>query len=321
MRAEPRRQLILGLTDLEHGPGLEIAPLHKPVARKPEWDVTYVDIVSTEQLREHYAHDAEVPPEDIVDVDLPLTGPDGTIRSLADVAGPGAPYAWVIASHVIEHVPDLITWLEDLAALLRDNGALVLAIPDLRYSFDIHREQTTVGAMLQARAQRDLTPSVRAVYDHFSSASSITSTQAWAGTGPGRGSGRVHPRDEVDALVEQARSGEYVDSHVWTFRPSTFVEQINELGELGLCEFVVERVRSTRPNQLEFFAVLRRLPRDRTPEQDEALRAAGKHRTNDEPDRPIAPRAASITLSTRELQLIERKRALARKARRVLRRR
>lgn len=325
VRTEARRTLILGMADLQHGPGLEIAPLHKPVATKDRWDVTYVDIVSTDELRRHYAHDAEVPPEDIVDVDLPLTDAAGTIHSLADVAGPGGPYAWVIASHVVEHVPDLITWLENIADLLRDGGVLVLAVPDTRFSFDAHRPQTTVGAMLQARFQRDLTPSVRAVYDHFSSASSMTATAAWAGTGPEAGAGRIHSRSQVAALVEQSRAGEYVDSHVWTFRPSTFIEQINELGRLDLCEFVVEKVRNTRPNQLEFYAVLRRLPRDRTPEQDAELRAAGKQRTNDDPSRfrkdPASPAApAGMALSDREQKLILRKRALASAARRALRR-
>jgi hypothetical protein len=315
---EARRKIILAMTELEHGPGLEIAPLHTPVAEKSRWDVRYVDIVSTEELRRHYAHDPAVPLEDIVDVDFPLTNADG-IRSLPDVAGAGAPYAWVIASHVIEHVPDLITWLEDIADLLRDGGALVLAVPDVRYSFDAYRPQTTVGAMLQARFQKDVTPSVRAVYDHFRSAVSMTAPEAWAGTGPGPVAGRVHPLGQVADLVEQSRAGQYVDSHVWTFRPSTFIEQINELGELGMCEFVVDRVRNTRHNQLEFYAVLRRLPRGRSPERDRELRAAGKHRTNDEAVTAPSARAEQVTtLSDRERELILRKRALASAVRRVL---
>lgn len=320
MEPRKRRELILGLTELKHGPGLEIAPLHTPVARKEDWDVSYVDIVSTDQLIEHYAKDDAVPNEDIVEVDFPLTAPDGTIRTLAEVAAARAPFDWVIASHVIEHVPDLITWLDDIAALLRDGGALVLAVPDRRYSFDAYRPQTTVGQMLQAHHQGDVVPSVRAVYDALHSASSITAAEAWAGRGRGLKKTRIHPHTQVMPLVERAKAGQYIDSHVWTFRPSTLIEQINELGQLGLCEFVVEKVRNTRPNELEFFVVLRRLPRERTPEQDTALRAAAKHRTNDEP-KPATPSAPpAMTLSEREQRLIRRKREVVSKARRVLRR-
>lgn len=324
MNAEQRYELILGMTDLKRGPGLEIAPLNKPVARKEDWDVYYVDIVPTEKLIEHYLVDDSVPSEDIVEVDFPLTDADGTIRSLAEVAKEQAPFDWVIASHVIEHVPDLITWLDDIATLLRDGGALVLAIPDRRFSFDAYRPQTTVGQMLQAHDQGDVVPSVRAVYDALHSASTITAADAWAGKRTGLGKTRIHPQQQVLSLVERAKQGEYIDTHVWTFRPSTFIEQINELGQMGKCEFVVEKVRNTRRGQLEFYAVLRRLPRDRSPEQETALRAAAKHRTNDEPkpvtNQPASPTPPALKLSEREQRLIQRKRDLLAKARRVLRR-
>lgn len=319
MNPDMRRDFILGLTELKRGPGLEIAPLSRPIACKPDWDVSYVDIVPTDQLIEHYANDPAVPNDEIVAVDYPLTDANGTIHTLAEVAGAGAPFDWVIASHVIEHVPDLITWLGDIATLLRDDGALVLAVPDMRYSFDAYRPQTTVGQMLQAHHQGDVVPSVRAVYDALHTASSITAVEAWAGRRTGLKKSRIHPQSQVMPLVERAKKGQYVDSHVWTFRPSTLIEQINELGRLGLCEFVVEKVRNTRPNQLEFYAVLRRLPRDRSPEQDTALRAAAKHRTNDEPKPPKKqPAPPTLTLSEHERRLIQRKRKILAKARRVL---
>ena len=268
---DERQERIIGLTDLDHGPGLEIAPLHNPIMRKSRWDVSYVDIVPIEQLIEHYDHDPNVPNEQIAPVDFPLTGADGVIRPLSEVAKAKAPYAWVVASHVIEHVPDLITWLDDIAALLRDGGALVLAIPDTRYTFDAYRPQTTVGQMLQAHHQGDVIPSVRAVYDYLRSASTISAAQAWAGERSTLEDSRIHDLPIVMKRLENAKNGTYIDSHVWTFRPSTFIEQINELGRLGLCEFVVESVLNTRPGQLEFYAVLRRLPRDRTPAVDAML--------------------------------------------------
>lgn len=321
MAQTKREALIAGLTELSYGPGLEIAPLNKPAMPKSKWDVHYVDIISTDGLREHYADDPNVPINDIVEVDFPLTDPNGKVRRLSQVAKAKAPFAWVVASHVIEHVPDLITWLEDIASLLRDGGDLVLAVPDMRYSFDAYRPQTTVGQMLQAREQGDVVPSVRAVYDYISAASTITAADAWGGRRPGLEGSRAHGLDMAIEHVKKARAGEYVDSHVWMFRPSTLIEQINELGRLGLCEFTVESVRNTRPGQLEFFAVLRRLPRDRTPELDARLRGAGKQRTNDEPTRFLPAATAQIALSEREQRLIRRKRAVTRRVRAIVARR
>ncbi len=325
MTSNERASRIHALTDLDRGPGLEIAPLNNPLMLKSEWDVKYVDIVPTADLIAHSDHDPHVSNEDIVEVDFPLTGADGTIRSLSEVAGPGAPYAWVLASHVIEHVPDLIGWLDDIASLLRDDGALVLAVPDTRYTFDIFRPQTTVGQMLQAHEQGDVVPSIRAVYDYLRSAVTITAPDAWAGRRGTWESARIHELPVVLKRVENARQGTYVDSHVWTFRPQTLIEQINELGRLSLCEFTVETVRNTRPNELEFYAVLRRLPRDRTPEVDATLRARGKSRTDDSPERFVGPGTAITTsvdthfaVSARERRLIERKRAAFRALRRAL---
>lgn len=316
-----RREQILSLTDLERGPGLEIAPLHRPIALKSEWDVRYVDITTTERLREHYADEASVPVEDIMEVDFPLTGPDGEIRRLAEVAKGDSPYAWVIASHVIEHVPDLITWLDDIATLLQDEGSLVLVVPDTRYSFDAYRPQTTVGQMLQAAHQGDTVPSVRAVYDHFSTASEITTQEAWSGNDPGLDASRGHTEEETLTRLESAKAGEYIDCHVWTFRPSTFIDQINELGRLGLCDFVVETLRNTRPDDLEFFAVLRRLPRNRTTEEDTERRRRAKKKTNDSPERfRPPPPSTAVELSESERRLVERRRAVVRRTRRLLRR-
>jgi hypothetical protein len=319
-----RRKRIIRLTELS-GPGLEIGPLHRPIMRKPRWDVSYVDVVGTEQLLARYDADLGVRNDRIVDVDFALTGPDGVIRPLSHVVKDKSPFSWVVASHVIEHVPDLITWLDEIATLLTDGGALVLAIPDTRYTFDAYRPLTTVGQMLQAHHQQDHSPSVRAVYDYLRSACSITPADAWADRHPGLENSRYHDISFVAAQVELAKGGHYIDSHVWTFRPSTFIEQINELGRLGLCEFVVEKVRNTRPDQLEFYAVLRRLPRDRSLEQDTKLRAAGKQKTNDDPSRfrpdPVLPTVPTgMVLSDREKKLILRKRALVGTARRALRR-
>ena len=40
---------------------------------------------------------------------------------------------------MIEHTPDLIAFLADCDAVLKDTGVLSLVIPDKRYSFDRFR--------------------------------------------------------------------------------------------------------------------------------------------------------------------------------------
>ncbi|MEX3900116.1 methyltransferase domain-containing protein [Paraburkholderia sp. BR10954] len=48
-------------------------------------------------------------------------------------------FDYVIASHVIEHVLDLVGWVHSLLAALKHAGRIVLAVPDRRYTFDYVR--------------------------------------------------------------------------------------------------------------------------------------------------------------------------------------
>src|SRR3954452_15310505 len=68
----PRRRTVHEVINPGVGRGLEIGPLCSPLVTKEEGDVLYVDVLSTEGLREHYATDPSVPSSLIVDVDFAL---------------------------------------------------------------------------------------------------------------------------------------------------------------------------------------------------------------------------------------------------------
>jgi len=269
-----RRERLFGSADLRIGTGLEIGPLHRPLVTREMADLRYVDVSSEEDLRAHYASDPNVVTTEIPSMDFVLRDSD-RIKTVGEAAAPDAPYSWIVASHVIEHVPDIVGWLADLATLTNDDAKVYLVIPDRRFTFDAHRPPTTVGQMLEANFRRDRTPSVRAVYDYFRSVITIDAPDAWAGRVPGR-EARIHDLDGAMAQVGLARNeGQYIDCHVWLFTPESFVEQIVELGEIGLCDFVVDSVIHTFRDELEFYAVLRRLPRGLEPESKRAALQAG----------------------------------------------
>ena len=209
--------------DFSSGRGLEIGPLFDPLVRRDKADVRYVDIRSAADLREHYRDDPAVPVEQIVDVDYVLVRND-TVVSLPEACAEGVPFQWVLASHVIEHVPDLIGWLADLATIMDDGARLSLVIPDRRYTFDVLRPATTVGDMLLAHDCGDTRPSVRAVFDHFNSCVKTSVTELWDGKVP-TVDAAIYTRPQASELVERSRQGEYVDCHVWLFTPQSFIEQ------------------------------------------------------------------------------------------------
>ena len=138
MRAA-RRARIVGDADLRQGRCLEIGPLANPVVGAEVADVRYVDVVDRTGLVAHYAGNPAVDPDAIPEQHFWLTRPDGTVSTLAEAVAADAPYQHVVASHVIEHVPDMVGWLRDVAQVLTWDGALLLAVPDRRYCFDVHR--------------------------------------------------------------------------------------------------------------------------------------------------------------------------------------
>src|ERR1700722_3107279 len=128
--------------------GLEIGPLTAPRVRKSEGDVLYVDHMDAEGLRRKYADDPVLQGtlDHIVEIDYVM----GDGRGIPEVVGDHAPFDYVVAAHLIEHIPDPITWLMDIAAVLRPGGILSLVVPDKRFTFDINRQTTEIGDLVDA---------------------------------------------------------------------------------------------------------------------------------------------------------------------------
>jgi SAM-dependent methyltransferase len=257
---DPRRRSYWDLYDFSVGKGLEIGPLHRAMATREEAQVHYVDVLDREGLVRHYADDPAVPAERIPEIDYPLIQSDGRTLDLVEATAAGAPFDWVIASHVIEHVPDVIGWLRELAEIVVDDGVLVLAVPDRRYCFDAHRPPTTLGQMVAAHRRGDRRPAVGSVFDYFADSVDYDIKALWRGELPSLDR-RIHDSALTWAKVEAAEAGEYVDCHVWLFSPDSFLQQLHDLRASGLSSWYVERLEPTPRNDLEFRVLLRRLPR------------------------------------------------------------
>ena len=75
-----------------------------------------------------------------------------------------------VASHVIEHTPDLIAFLDSAAALLKPEGVVVLAVPDKRYCFDYFQPLTTTGQIIESHSELRSRHNRRLAFDHLRTA-------------------------------------------------------------------------------------------------------------------------------------------------------
>jgi len=208
--------------------GLEIGPCHNGIATKAGgWKVEIVDHLGQEDLRRKYApHGMDV--SRIEPVDHIWHG-----QPLPDLVA-GRRYGWVVASHVAEHVPDLVRFLSGCLAILEPGGVLLLALPDHRRCFDADRQPSALSQILEAWEERRSRPSPGMVAEHHLRAVKKGGRLSWPAWWPGT-TERIHPDEEAAELWALSRSDDtYRDVHAWCFTPDAFVRLIADLRALGL---------------------------------------------------------------------------------------
>ncbi len=237
--------------------GLEIGPLADPVVRKSEGRVVYVDHTDTESLRTTYRDNALVEPADIVDVDA-IWGDRTLAEALAPLLGDGARIDYVVASHVAEHVPDLVTWLAEVTDVLRPGGTLRLALPDRRFSFDALRGPTRLVDTLAAWVVRARKPQVRDVLDfrlHY--APDVRPFGIYDGTDRRDELVPAHSFDKVVEIAGWARDLDvYLDVHCTVAHPREWAELMAGLAELGLLRMACVEMIDTTTEMFEFYVVM-----------------------------------------------------------------
>jgi predicted SAM-dependent methyltransferase len=233
---------------------IEIGPSYNPIAPKAAgWNTKTLDHIAREGLIAHYRGEPGVDVNRIEEVDFIWTG--GPLVDAVPTALHGTFDAF-IASHVIEHTPDLIAFLDSAAVLLKPDGVVVLAIPDKRYCFDYFQPLTTTGQLLAAHAERRSRHTRRLAFDHVAYAVKNGGVGAWA-QHPAREMRFFHPIEEARKLFDSLETREdYVDLHAWRFTPASFELLLLELARLDETSLRVDRI--TPANGCEFFAWLRR---------------------------------------------------------------
>jgi SAM-dependent methyltransferase len=241
-----RNRLIAGLN--LNGLGLEIGASHAPIVpTSAGYKVEIADHSNADELREHFRSDPTVDASNIEEVDY-ITG-GGSIAKI--INSPGR-YDYIIASHVIEHVPDLFGFLHDCETLLKPDGVLSLAVPDMRYCFDALQSRSTTGMVLQASLNEPHRPSPAAVFDHTANCSEKSNHGVWRRFDP-------RPLKICNSLADaKAKFDEYVSSdahtdiHVWRFVPSSFRLIAKDLYDMNL--IALREMSFSAPGGFEFFA-------------------------------------------------------------------
>jgi SAM-dependent methyltransferase len=290
------------------GLGLEVGPAHSPIApRRGGFNVHVLDYMDADALRQKF-QDVDVDLAQIEEVDFVWSG-----EPLRELVGGTDRYDWIIASHVIEHLPDLAGFLNDCQDVLKPEGVVSLVVPDKRYCFDHFRPLTTTREVLDAFGQRRNRPTPGSVFDHMVNCVTLDGQISWSAETHGK-FGSAYSFEYARNVWDQATAGDYVDVHISCFTPASFRLILQDLRSLGLLTsldvthefetagnefFVTLGQGTTEPFAKERIALLREI-------ESELAEATQAEATPGEP-RNVSPRAMAVSLREEKMILFKRR--------------
>ncbi|WP_395662024.1 hypothetical protein [Aestuariivirga sp.] len=247
-----RLQILSSLNIL--GAGLEVAPYFNPVLLKDECSVKYVDYVSTDELRKKAAMNPGANGREVMEVDYVWTPG----RLLSSCIGSDVSFNYAVASHVVEHVPNVIGWLNEIMEVMRVGGTLALCVPDKRFSCDFYRRETEMSDLIGAWIERRSIPSPSQVYDftsrgiYYEGNSSVLSL-------PFNQARRAYTDEQALSYALWTHTeNQYLDVHCTVWTPDGFLASLRELNELGILNIKLSDP-IVEPERAEFIIHLTKL--------------------------------------------------------------
>jgi SAM-dependent methyltransferase len=244
-----RNEKIFHLID-KSGLGLEIGPSYNPIAPKRDgWNVEIADHLDAASLRSKYAAWG-VDGSAIEEVDY-VVGSGGLFTAI----GEESRFDFILASHAIEHMPDVVQFLVDCEKLLKPGGILSLVVPDKRFCFDVLKPLTTTGQILQAHIERRSKHSPGTIFDAHALHVKNNEAIVWPENRNVNDLKFVHSVAEAKKIMDDyIEHGQFLDVHAWQFIPASFEMLISDLIEMKLLK--LELVASFDTVGYEFFVSL-----------------------------------------------------------------
>jgi len=219
---------------------LEIGPSYSPLLPKRDgFRVTTVDHLPAEKLRVKYAHLGSAV-EAIEPVDHVWC--EGSLQQVL----PADSFDFVVSSHLLEHQPDLLGFLQDCSQLLRPGGQVLAIVPDKRFCFDYFQPLTDVATVIRNHRAALHRHSFESLY-RASAAVRVDERLGW-GQEPIERFQLIDedPRAILARSLAFAETADYVDAHAGYFTPVSLRLIISELHFLGLLDLSVVAVSDAR---------------------------------------------------------------------------
>jgi len=223
---------------------LEIGPLANPLIEDfPNHH--YLDIKDTEEVMLRYKDDSNVDKEKIVPIDFVLKNSyEETFKGIEK-------FDSVVSSHVFEHLPNPIFFFQDISKILKDNGKLIMLVPDRRFCFDYYRENSSFADMYLVY-EEGIPYTKHLIFNHISrTCSEINSKVFWEADSLLKIA--QFPDKEVfktyDVFKENLNS---FDGHFWSLTDLSFLKIIYDMARFNLIPLKIKKFFPTAKFTNEF---------------------------------------------------------------------
>ena len=170
-------------------------------------------------------------------------------------------FDYVVSSHVVEHMPRLIEFFQDIATVLNKKGMMYVFLPDHRYCFDHFRMPTSFAEAYYIHSQGIKVPPWR-VFDHVHDTIALNDAgRLWFGEGIAAETlSQRGPFENAVKILDRAVTREYIDAHFSVFSPKSFLLLIYNMIHARLFPFRCTAFYPTERNFFTFGAVFQVCP-------------------------------------------------------------
>jgi len=238
-----------------HLRGLEIAPYFNPMVDRAKYDVFYVDCIDNDEIRRKASENPGATGRDVPRIDA-VWVPG---KRLSKCVG-GRKFAYAVASHVMEHVPNPLGWLNEILECVEVGGRVAIMLPMRTQSMDYYRQNTTFGQVVGWSIEKPALPTPTQVMDFLSQSFFHRGEPLVEGEMPSFEEIPRHYTDK-DALNYANfvwNEKHYLDVHCSTWTPESFKEIFSRLRNVGLlhCDVIGPFTGFPGATTAEFLAFL-----------------------------------------------------------------
>jgi SAM-dependent methyltransferase len=234
--------------------GLEVGAFDRPFFTPQETNVRFLDYRSAADARAFAAATPGHSPDYVVELDYLVPG-SGSWDMVPDNT-----FDWILSSHAMEHVPNLIGVFNTIASKLKPGGLSIAILPDKRRTFDAYRPVTTLGRIVEDHILGAVRPRPQSVFDMTFYGRSQTLQEAQR-TYEGLNDTLLDNGNFPIALQRAKIAAEaYQDAHNYVFTSRSFESIMRTLCNEGVIKLVPEAHVHTLDGQMSFLNIMRKPP-------------------------------------------------------------